>query len=130
MPLLDVVTYRQMNVFTTMPFMKALEALNWTEGDSLINAIELFTGMCNQEVYCPTLTRQGNALLLYWNNDPYELRLWIYKDRTDIVQISIGKRHQPHTIETVSFKKAKTLVERWANFLNSDDDKKKKVKVS
>jgi len=127
MPLLDVVTCRQLNKFTTMPFMKALEALNWTVGDSMMNAIQLFTGMCNQEVYCPTLTRMGDSLLLYWNNDPYELRVSLYKVRTSIVEFSIGKRNQPHEIETVSFEKAQNLIESWANYLNQEFDKKVKT---
>jgi hypothetical protein len=118
MALIDMAVWVKGSDYHSAPFTKCLEALGWTRGEGMMNALECFTALSNNAYYCPTLTvNQAGYLEMTWENGEFSLLVSLGDERDDITYLLTeeGKKHAPVEID---HDHAQTLVEYWAAFLS------------
>jgi len=117
--LVDVAVVLSNGCFTRK-FEECLELLKWNDDDT---ALKLFTGMCQQDCLCPTLSRGNyNCLRMSWRNDDFELIIWLYQGK-DRLKYAMGKIPEQAEIRELMIPDAFTLLEYWANYLKQAETK-------
>ena len=118
MPMLDIAVTVNGLLYKSQPFCDCLDQLDWKTGEGLMNAITLFTAMCNNKVYCPIISRERqNRLKMVWEDNERSLIVWIHP-ALDIIRYATCENGKTAKIITVDHYEALALIEYWASFLN------------
>lgn len=123
MPMIDVAVTKKGTIYTSRKFTECLEYLEWTRGEGLMNAIELFTGLCNNDVYCPVISRECTKLKMVWEYINFGLVVWL-EPFIDELRYATYEQDKVAKIITIDHYEARTLLEYWATFINQDHPKK------
>ena len=92
-----------------------------------MNALTLFTAMCNNEVYCPLLSKDNlQRLKMVWENEPFGLIVWLHP-YLDQISYTTSKYKVMSSIITIDSDAAKPLIEYWATHINQNEPKRKKA---
>lgn len=112
MPILDIVVSLKGNVYKSMSFDKCLRDLKWRRNE--LFAVELFTGLCNNGIYCPTLSVERDSLKMVWDSDYHSLTIVLSNE----IRYALCEMGKPTSLKRVTMDDCYTLIEYWATFIN------------
>lgn len=106
--------------YKAAPFVNCLKELGWDEGDGMMNALQIFTAMHNNAVYCPTLSKSRDNLMMVWTNEPYGLRITLGRSK-DAIYFATLDQEGWRKLKRIDYADLDNFIDYWVNFISQGD---------